>query len=226
MTKILNLFALLLVLFTPVVAEANVFKCFYEDGSTRLSDNNCPHAVAQVDLSLKGSWMMRKPKGSRCNVYCDSHYCSSNRAKIKVFNQKDALLESLDKLPKAHYRQRSAIHHCRNCRNKRRRTRTVNACDIVVYQTVIKQFFNGVSRQIVEDLETSKAKFEAVEKSCDGPDAAKPKRETAYGELLGCKEQSAYRVGVSQARLRYHRAQREHAQLIAGSDALELKARH
>lgn len=209
--------------FAAPAAHAALFQCFYEDGSTQYSDSNCPGAVAQVDTSLKGSWMMRKPKGSNCKVVCDADRCSCRRTQIKIFNKKDAVLEAMRKLPQAHLRQRSAIQNCRNCRKKHRRASSVNACDLVVYQTVIKQFYRAVSKQMASDLRSTKLEFDAATSSCDGPNAAKPKRETPYGELLSCKEQSEYRIAVTQSRLMYHRAQREFTELKAGATALELK---
>jgi len=211
-----------MMLFVAPVAQAGIYQCFYADGSKQFSDNNCPSAVAQIDLSLKGSWMMRKPKGSRCKVVCDANRCACNRTKINIHDRKDAVLEAMRKLPKAHMRQRSSIQGCRNCPNRRKRASAVNACDLVVYQTVIKQFYRGVSKQLSTDLRETERNFNAVNASCDGPNAAKPKRETPYGELLSCKEQTEYRNSVSQSRLLYHRAQREYTQLKAGAIMLEL----
>ncbi len=219
MKKLLLL--LLLGLLSPSVG-ANVFQCFYEDGSHRYSDNNCPDAVAQVDLSLKGSWMMRRPKGSNCKVSCDSYRCACRGTRIDVSDRKDAVLEALDKLPKAHLRQRTALGSCRKCPRKRRRSVAVNACDIVVYQTVIKQFFKGASAQVAADLKRSESELALALHSCDGPNAAKPKAEVPYGEKLSCKEQTAFRTAVTVAKLRHNRAQREFAQLTAGATVLEL----
>lgn len=223
MITLLKTLILFLLLAAPA-AQAGMFQCFYADGSSRWSDNNCPSAVAQVDMSLKGSWMMRKPKGASCRVVCDGNSCSSGRTKIKLRNKKDAVLEAMEKLPKAHQRQRSVMQNCRNCRGKRRATSAANACDLVVYQSVIKQFYKGVSRQVSSDYHGGKRKLRAVQRSCNGPNAAKPQRETPYGKVLSCKEQTKYRTAVSNATLHYNRSRREFARLKAGSIVLELEA--
>lgn len=219
MIKAVLVFFLLLV---APVAQASLFQCFFEDGSSSYSDNNCPEAVAQVDLSLKGSWMMRKPKGTRCQVRCNANRCACGGVSISLLNRKDALLKAMEKLPKAHMRQRSALSNCRKCPRSRRRSVAVNACDVVLYQSVIKQFYRGTSAQIVADSKASKAALEEVLRSCDGPGAAAPKSETPYGEKLSCKQQTAFRTAVTMAKLKHRRAQREYAQLKAGITVLDL----
>lgn len=219
MIKAVLVFFLLL---TAPMAHASLFQCFYEDGTSTYSDNNCPEAVAQVDLSLKGSWMMRKPKGTRCQVRCNANRCACSGVSISLSSRKDAVLKAMDKLPKAHMRQRSALSNCRKCPRSRRRSVAVNACDVVLYQSVIKKFYRGVSERIVAQSKSSKIALEKAQRSCDGPGAAAPKSETPYGEKLSCKQQSAYRTAVTFARLTHQRAQREIAQLTAGATVLEL----
>lgn len=220
MIKAVLVFFLLLI---APMAQAALFQCFYEDGSQVYSDNNCPEAVAQVDLSLKGSWLMRRPKGSRCEVSCNANRCASRGARISLLNKKDAVLKALHNLPKAHLRQRSAFSNCRKCPRSKRRSVAVNACDVVLYQSVIKQFYRHSSAQIVADAITSKIDLQAALSSCDGPGAAAPKSETPYGEKLSCKQQSAFRSAVTMATLKHQRMQREYAQLMAGATVLELQ---